>query len=219
MPRCSHSMRQARGCLAALIATVAIAIAVAPPSLGAHPNLVGPDSPAQTGIPTVDRLSQALLEHDVDALVALVGYTDVPCITAPTGVPAPPFCSAIGMPQGSLAPVLPVAGCELELLLPAEVPERLALRVAADQQLYGVFVPARHPFGDVFAPGVPRPEYAVAIVNTTSPAEATQLPTGSVYYLQGGQLVAVSAFGVCGAPLPASNDPAWILPPAEPQAD
>ena len=33
------------------------------------------------------------------------------------------------------------------------------------------------------------------------------------FYLQGGRLIALRTFGICGPPLPPATDPDWIVPP------
>jgi hypothetical protein len=78
----------------------------------------GPPAPSstpvaqrRTGIPELDAVIGAVLSHDKEKILQLVGYTLVPCEIKPQGLGAPPECRA-DEPEGTAVNVFPVAQCE-----------------------------------------------------------------------------------------------------------
>jgi hypothetical protein len=67
-------------------------------------------SPDRTGIPHIDRIIEAALSDDGEALQALVSYATLPCTEA-EGFGGPPKCAA-GESEGTPVEVLPVLGSE-----------------------------------------------------------------------------------------------------------
>jgi len=95
--------------------------AEAEPSAGAEP---AGDSPApeglhgpgiRSGIPEVDAAIEAAVTQDVDALGGLLALSEVPCTTQVHGMTGLPVCPE-GVPDGTPAPVFPVASCNLSYL-------------------------------------------------------------------------------------------------------
>ena len=170
-----------------------------------------------TGTPSagrvnVDAVTRAVQTRDIDGLVALVRYTEMPCISAPQGIGAPPLCASAGVPPGSTVETLPALLCEGEYLLKAVVPQffrQLLLR--SDLTYYGVLKAEGQPYA--FPPDFPEvrswpaPEHAVVFRTATAPA----MDLG--FYLRDGKVVALRSFGICGPQLPAPSAPAWLVPP------
>jgi hypothetical protein len=182
----------------------------------ATPVATGTAAPTVAATPSLELLgvaavTQAVAARDVDALVARIQYTTVPCIDAPQGIPAPPRCAAVGVPSGARVETLPALLCEGEYVPRTVVPAFLRQQLERGSlELHGVLdvgtAPYAFPADFPAAGGWPTPEYAV-IYRPTTPG----LDLG--FYLASGRIVALRSFGICGPALPPAADPAWRVAP------
>jgi hypothetical protein len=78
-----------------------------------------------TGITVVDDAIGAVMRHDEAALLALVRYEKLPCITHPQGLDADPVCRDRER-EGMLVDVLATAHCEVFPARPDQVPAALS---------------------------------------------------------------------------------------------
>lgn len=158
-----------------------------------------------TGIPEVDAVIRAVLAQDRDALVAMARYTEVECIGAPVGGGAPPLCSSVGAPEGSIIGTLPVSISETEYMPQDMVPHFFQERLSRSGfTFYGVLRPERLPSAAYLRPVA---EYAVVCQ-----ARVTR-GLDLAFHLLEGAIVAVQGFGTGALDLPAPDDPAWLVPP------
>jgi len=186
------------------------------PGSSREPTIPGPVRTPATGIAEVDAVVRAVLGQDRTALVAMTTYTSVACISEPQGAGAPPLCARLGVAEGTFVDTLPVIVSEGEYLPRADVPALFQEWLGEYAPVFvGVFKPARHPFA--FSPNVawPVPAYAVIFKPTHFPAGrgAPDPDLAFGFYLLNGRIIAVQAFGVGAATLPASDDPLWLVPP------
>ena len=166
---------------------------------------------ATADISGVSAVGRAVEARDATALAALVQYTAVPCIATPQGAGAPPLCSAFGVPPGSTVEALPALLCQGEYL------PRSAVTLVLQQQLERSGLVA-HGVLDVRAAPYAFPPDFPAVAGWPAPKEAAvfRSTAGALdlgFYLDGGRIVALRSFGICGPPLPAAGDPAWRVPP------
>lgn len=180
-----------------------------------------PASPRTAQLPAgVDALVSAVLDQNLNDLLALVQLTEAPCLPEPiepVDQARPPLCAELGVPVGTMAGFLPIAGCHPEFVPAGAIAPLLASRLRPDNRLYGVARTDYHPYADSETIAMwPVPDTIVfiedAALRLVLPDETT-LSSGSAYYLATGRLIAVRAFGICGARLPLPADPAWLLPP------
>ena len=198
----------ARGDLTTPSPTLNPTVGMSPTSpLSATPIATQAQTPT-AGSPAVDAVVRAVQARDLPALVDIVRYTEMQCISQPQGIGAPPLCSAAGAPPGSTVEVLPALLCEGEFVVKPVVPGFLQSRLQSGLTFSGVFKPERHPFASPSADRTwPVPEQAVIFRSTATPG----LDLG--FYLREGRIIAVGSFGICGPQLPPPADPAWLVPP------
>ena len=170
-----------------------------------------PTASATAEIPGVPAVVRAVEARDAAALAALVRYTAIPCIAAPQGAGAPPLCSAFDVPPGSTVEALPALLCQGEYL------SRSAIPLVLQQQLERGGLVAHGVLGVGAAPYAFPPDFP-AVSGWPAPAEAAvfRSTAGTLhlgFYLDGGRIVALRSFGICGPPLPPPDDPAWRVPP------
>ena len=79
----------------------------------------------------------AFATGDRAALFALLDFTEVGCITEPSGIGSPPFCED-DQPQGTLLKLLPTAGCEGGYTPPDQLDMLLDYLLTIDWLLYAV---------------------------------------------------------------------------------
>src|SRR3990172_11819411 len=69
----------------------------------------------RTGIPELDAVIDAMVtdhgQKETPALAALIGFTQVPCISTPEGIGAPPLCE-LNEEEGQLVEVFNYGACE-----------------------------------------------------------------------------------------------------------
>jgi hypothetical protein len=166
------------------------------------------DHVSNTGIPGVDAAVRAVREQDVDGLLAMTSYTEIQCISTPQGGGAPPLCSSAGVTDDSIIEALSVVISETEYVPKARVAEFYRMRFATSGiTFYGVFRPDRHPLD--FSPDASLPVPDAAVVFRTPAAPDSTL----ALHLRDGSIIAVQGFGTGAAKLPATDDPAWVVPP------
>ena len=184
----------------AALALVLLALALIP----ARSARAGDGIPA-TGIAEIDAVIRAVTARDAQTLIGLVRYSELPCSPEGTGLGAPPPCDRLGVPAGTVVPLLPVSISETEYMPEASAPGFLrGWLERSGLAYYGVLRPADLASAAFLAPVA---EYAVVFRATAPPGLALAL------HLIAGRIVVVQGFGVAAHALPAPNDPAWILPP------
>jgi hypothetical protein len=100
-----------------------------------------PTAPAgerRTGIEDVDRVIQAILSDDIEALRAVTGYVQVACTLTQEGIGAPPLCRE-GEPEGTLVDVFQGAQCEGFYMRPDEMQTSLESIARSPNTLYAVY--------------------------------------------------------------------------------
>ena len=149
----------------------------------------------------------AVTQPSYDDLVRLVRFVSVPCWTGAPGGGAPPLCSQLGVPAGTMVEVLPAAFCEGEYIPAANVRAVLQNRIeSGDFDYYGLLKPARHPLP---APGTTErtPDYAVIFQSKRAANDYLAV------HLTDGRIVALQSMGICGPAVPPRADPSWDTPP------
>jgi len=106
----------------------------------------------RTGIPELDAVIDAMVtdhgQKETPALAALIGFTQVPCITTPQDVGGPPLCE-LNEEDGELVEVFEYGACEGEYLRPHQIDR--VLTILAQSSLYAVYrAPPDHPFADEY---------------------------------------------------------------------
>lgn len=98
------------------------------------------DKRDRTGVPEVDRIIEAILNQDVDALAGLVRYQQEECSTSDSSdIPEPPRCKA-GQADGSLVDVFLSGACKPSYVTREEVPDFLSLNVGETElSVYAVY--------------------------------------------------------------------------------
>lgn len=176
-------------------------------------NPLSTDRTPDTGIPEVDALIRAVHTHDLDALDGMVRFEAVECISEPRGIGAPPLCSSIGVPNGSIIEILPLSVLHAEYIVKSDASttfqewlQRYGLT------FYGVLKPNQPSL--TFRPGsagaVPAYEVVFRGLRMSQPGVA-DFDFG--FYLDEGAIVAVRKYVVGIVDVPAPGDPAWIVPP------
>jgi len=92
----------------------------------------------RTGIPELDAVIDAVISHDKEKVLQLVGYTPVPCEIEPQGLGAPPQCRA-DEPEGTAVDVFPVAQCEGYYVRPEDMEQVITSLLSGDFDLYAVY--------------------------------------------------------------------------------
>jgi hypothetical protein len=161
----------------------------------------------------IDRLLDAVVRQDREAVLALVDYTSFFCLDAPDGPPARPLCADAGAPSGTRVPVLPFVTCAPFIEFAGTVPQYLDLVLFPDARLYGVLATTDNLFADLPGGEWMTPDTAVFVENPKPLDFDPALRHGSAYYLRAGRVISVGSFGVCGASMPPADDPAWRIPP------
>jgi hypothetical protein len=160
---------------------------VVPPLPTATPNV---PSGVQTDIASVDAVTKAALDGDVDAFRGLIQLREVPC-TNEVGIGGPPKCwQAPGgaAPDGTPLAVFPLSVCELEWHTDETLDAFLSdVFFSRRYELYGVVRFDFHaPLYD--EPDLPTPEYGV-ILQYDRPEINDR---GAIVMLQGGRVVYLS---------------------------
>ena len=116
--------------------------AVASIAQGASPvSTAGSNASPLTGIAEVDQVVNATLAGDVDALVGMLRYKRLGCVTLQQ-VGSPPACRT-SEAAGTLVEGFVVGGCDGTYERPDQIPPRVAsVTQGAQRSLYAVFRPA-----------------------------------------------------------------------------
>lgn len=132
---------EAGAILAALTELHATSSTTGPADATAAMTLPGHPPELRTGDATVDTVVDAVLSRDVDALLALARFADLPCaLESPTeGYGPPPICPE-GVAEGTLLPVMMNAGCHGVLRTPEDLHHDLRL-ASPELRLYAVATP------------------------------------------------------------------------------
>jgi hypothetical protein len=137
----------------------------------------------RTGITEIDRITQAVLDHDVQALAALFRFQEVACTNA-SGLGGPPKCGdtkdGSRLSEGTVVSVFPSSSCELGWASNIGVLVENLLSRAVN--LYGV-VELTEPISS--EPYLPRSSYGIVLE-----AELPNSPrSGVVLHVDNGNIV------------------------------
>lgn len=166
------------------------------------------DTERRSGIAVIDAFLDALAAGDLDALLGLVDYEQVGCVTEQNGIGGPPICDA-GQPDGTLLDVIPAAQCEGHYIHRESMPQTLGDLVGKSWALYSVVQPGP-PAQDSFIPSI----WQVILVDLEAPDDSFRRSI-SPWFNDGG--LAGLLYG-CGPGQPADlersgTSPDFLLPP------